>query len=114
MYAGLFTTDGVFVAGEMKVEGRGNLQKFAWHHRPGQGPLYARNFSTNSLVEPSAAGATGKAYAAVIDLGEGGKPSALLGGGHYEDQYVKTAEGWRIKRREFIPSKTTLAEPPGK
>ena len=55
---------------------------------------------------------TGKAYAAVIDIGEGGKPSALLGGGHYEDQYVKTTDGWRIKRREFIPSKTELPPAP--
>ena len=64
------------------------------------------------MIEPSAAGATGKAYAAVIELGEGGKPSTLLGGGHYEDQYVKTAGGWRIKRREFIPSKTELPPAP--
>ncbi len=108
MYADLFSADGVFVAGDMKVEGRDKLKAFAFHHRPGQGPLYVRNFSTNSLIEPSAAGATGKAYAAVIDIGESGKPSTLLGGGHYDDQYVKTAGGWRIKRREFIPSKTEL------
>ena len=91
MYADLFTTDGMFVAGDMKIGGRESLKAFAWHHRPGQGPLYVRNFSTNSLIEPSAGGATGKAYAVVLDLGENGKPSALLGGGHYEDLYEKTA-----------------------
>jgi hypothetical protein len=114
MYADLFAADGAFVAGEMKIEGRGNLKKFAWQHRPGQGPLYVRNFSTNAIIEPSAGGAVGKAYAAVMDLGEGGKPSALLGGGHYEDQYVKTADGWRIKRREFVASKTVLPTPAGR
>jgi hypothetical protein len=112
MYADLFTTDGMFVAGDMTIGGRESLKAFAWHHRPGQGPLYVRNFSTNSLIEPSADGATGKAYAVVLDLGENGKPSALLGGGHYEDLYVKTAAGWRIKRREFIPSKTELPPSP--
>jgi hypothetical protein len=25
-------------------------------------------------------------------------------GGHYEDAYVKTSNGWRFKRREFVPS----------
>jgi len=113
MYAELFTVDGAFVAGDMKIEGRDKLKAFAFGHRPGQGPLYVRNFSTNSVIEPSATGATGRAYAAVIDLGEGaGKPSTLLGGGHYEDQYVKTADGWRIKRREFIASKTELPPAP--
>ncbi len=112
MFADLFSSDGSFVVGDMKIEGRDKLKAFAFGHRPGQGPLYVRNFSTNSVIEPSAGGATGKAYAAVIDIGEGGKPSALLGGGHYEDQYVKTADGWRIKRREFIPSKTELPPAP--
>jgi hypothetical protein len=112
LYADLFAADGVFVAGDVTIVGRDKLKAFAWHHRPGQGPLYVRNFSTNSVIEPSPAGATGKAYAAVIDLGEGGKPSTLLGGGHYEDQYVKTADGWRIGRREFIPSKTELPSSP--
>jgi hypothetical protein len=41
-------------------------------------------------------------------LGEGGKPSAVGAGGHYEDRYVKTSQGWRIKRREVIPSTTEL------
>jgi len=27
-------------------------------------------------------------------------------GGHYEDIYVKTAEGWRIKSRNFFRSKS--------
>jgi hypothetical protein len=114
MFADLFSADGAFVAGDMKIEGRDKLKAFAFGHRPGQGPLYVRNFSTNSVIEPSPTGAIGKAYAAVIDLGEGGRPSALLAGGHYEDAYVKTAEGWRIKRREFIPSKTDLPPAPSR
>ena len=37
-------------------------------------------------------------------------------GGHYEDIYVKTSEGWRFRKRDFIPSKrganpTPLAPP---
>lgn len=108
MFADLFTPDGAFVSGAMTIEGRDKLKDFAYGHRPGQGPLYVRNFSTNVVIEPSADGATGKAYAVVIALGEGGKPSTLVGGGQYRDQYVKTAGGWRIKRREFIASKTEL------
>jgi hypothetical protein len=110
MYADLFAPDGSFVVGQKSFVGRENLKKFAWHHRPGQGPLYVRNFSTGALIEPSSDGATGRVYAVVFDLGEDGKPSSVLEGGHYEDVYVKTDAGWRIKRREFIYSKTELPE----
>ena len=108
LYADLFTPDGVFMSDTVKHEGREALIKFAWQHRPGQGPLYVRNYSTNPWIEASPEGATGKAYALVLDLGEDGKPNTIIGGGHYEDVYVKTAQGWRIKKRLYVPSKTQL------
>ncbi len=42
----------------------------------------------------------------VIDNGENGKASSLFLGGHYEDTYVKTADGWRIKTRRLFPPRT--------
>jgi hypothetical protein len=108
VYADLFTPDGVFMSDTVKHQGREDLKGFAWQHRPGQGPLYVRNFSTNPWIEPTAEGATGKVYALVMDLGEDGKSHQIIGGGHYEDIYVRTAQGWRIKKRQFIPSKTVL------
>ena len=104
LYAGLFTPDGTFIAGKTKLEGREKLRAFAWQHRPGQGPLYVRNFSTNATIEPSPEGARGRIYAVVLDTGENVKPNTILNGGHYEDVYVRTPDGWRIKRREFIPT----------
>ena len=104
LWAGLFTRDGTFVAGNTRLEGREKLTAFAWQHRPGQGPLYVRNFSTNASIEPSPEGATGRIYAVVLDTGENVKPNTILNGGHYEDVYVRTPDGWRIKRREFIPT----------
>jgi hypothetical protein len=111
VYADLFTPDGVLVAGADKYEGREKLKAFATHDRPGQGPLFVSHYTANPLIEPSAsgaAGATGKAYYVVLELGEGGNPSRPVAGGHYEDQYAKTSRGWRIKRREIVPSKTEL------
>ena len=108
LYADLFTPDGVFMSDTVKQEGREALTKFAWQHRPGQGPLYVRNYSTNPWIEASPEGATGKVYALVLDVGEDGKPNTIIGGGHYEDVYVKTAQGWRIKKRQYVPSKTQL------
>ena len=75
LYADLFTPDGVFVSDTVKHQGREALKKFAWQHRPGQGPLYVRNYSTNPWIEASPEGATGKVYALVLDVGENGGPN---------------------------------------
>src|SRR5690606_37711425 len=42
-----------------------------------------------------------------LRYGEAGQPNAVWGGGHYEDTYVKTADGWRFKTRRFVPSQGT-------
>ena len=61
-----------------------------------------RHFLTNVTIAPSPEGATGEQYLVVIDPPEGGKPGRLFLGGHYEDIYVKTAEGWRYKSRTLF------------
>jgi len=83
--------------------GREALQKFAV---PGRGTAYVRHFMADHLIEASPEGARGKVYLLVIDIGQDGKPTLVNMGGHYEDVYVKTAEGWRIKRRDFFRSKS--------
>lgn len=108
-YADLFTDDGVFASPQATVTGREALLKFASGHRPGQGPAYVRNFAMNMLVEPAPEGARGKVYAVVIAIGENapgqqGAESSIFTGGHFEDVYAKTANGWRFKRRQFVPS----------
>jgi hypothetical protein len=61
---------------------------------------------TNHLIESSPEGARGKVYLLVIDIAQGGKPTSVNMGGRYEDVYVKTAAGWRIKSRNFFRSKS--------
>jgi hypothetical protein len=85
------------------AKGRDALQKFAV---PGRGTGYVRHFMANHLIEASPEGARGKVYLLVIDIGQDGKPTSVNMGGHYEDVYVKTAQGWRIKTRNFYRSKS--------
>ena len=48
----------------------------------------------------------------VIDHHTDGKPSTIFLGGQYQDEYVKTPQGWRFKTRtEFRSQYTTQAEP---
>ena len=70
--------------------------------------MYPRRFIVNHVIEPTPEGAVGHAYVVEVDLpseGEklGGELTAT--GGHYDDVYEKTVDGWRFKSRQFVPSK---------
>jgi hypothetical protein len=99
-YARLYTPDAAFAG----AEGHDQLVTLA-QIQP-RGPDFVRHYLTNHVIEPTAGGAKGKEYLVVIDNGENGKPSSLFLGGHYEDTYVKTPEGWRIKTRRLLPPRS--------
>jgi hypothetical protein len=107
-YAQLYTANGVFVAKTahpVEIKGRAQLAAFAAGDLTHRGPAYVREYLTNYLVRPSRVGATGRVYVVWIEVGENGVPGAIQSGGHYEDEYVKTRDGWRIAGRTFVPSK---------
>jgi hypothetical protein len=110
VYANVFAEDAEFhgppaVPGgkPFDAKGREELRKFAV---PGRGAAYVRHFMFNHLIEPAPEGARGKVYLLVIDIAQNGKPTSINMGGHYEDVYVKTPAGWRIKSRNFFRSKS--------
>jgi len=111
LYASVFAEDGEFhgppatpdSTARFDAKGRDLLRTFAVS---GRGSAYVRHFVTNHLIEPAPEGAKGKVYLLVIDIGQDGKPTTVNMGGHYEDVYVKTPEGWKIKTRNFYRSKS--------
>lgn len=110
LYANVFTEDGEFhgppaVAGgkPFDAKGRAQLRTFAV---PGNGPNYVRHFTSNHAIEAAPEGARGTLYLLVLDIANGSKPTSVNMGGHYEDVYVRTADGWRIKSRHFFRSKS--------
>jgi hypothetical protein len=107
-YAQLFTTDGAFVtkaARPLEIKGRTQLAAFAAGDITHRGPAFVREYLTNTIIHPSRGGATARVYIVWIEVGENGNPGVIKGGGHYEDEYVKTRDGWRIGRRTFVPSR---------
>lgn len=60
---------------------------YADHYEPIPGG--SRFKSAGVAIEPSSEGALGKAY--------------LPDGGHYEDTYTRTADGWRLQSRKLVP-----------
>jgi hypothetical protein len=103
-YANLFTPDAVFSL--PRTEGRDALAKLAVAQP--HGPLYARHFITNHVIDPAQGGATGKEYLVVVDIGAPGTPGTVFLVGHYDDTYVKTAAGWRFKTRTFTTAKAGI------
>jgi hypothetical protein len=99
-YASLYTKDGLAF---LNTRGYDALAALA-REQP-RGPNYVRHYITHHLIDPSPEGATGKAYLAVLDIGEHGKPNTVFLGGHYEDTYVRTPDGWRIKTRNLRPAR---------
>jgi hypothetical protein len=112
-YANLFMPDGVFIRGESngseRVQGRESLA-FLARDTPARRrtPLTVGHFIVNHVIEPSSSGATGKAYLALMTFGNEGQNGAIVQGGHYEDEYVRTVDGWRFKSRRFFESRTSL------
>jgi len=101
-YAALFTPDGTFGT---QAKGTAQLAELAAKtNKERSGPAFARHFVTNVMIKPSPEGATGRSYLVALDISEVRKPTTILHGGHYDDVYVKTAQGWRIKSRTYVRS----------
>jgi hypothetical protein len=100
-YAGLYTSDATF------GQSTGHAQLAALGREQPQGPKYVRHYLTNHVIEPFAGQAIGKQYLVVVDVPEPearakGIPGSIFLGGHYEDVYQRTPEGWRIRTRRLF------------
>ncbi len=105
-YANLFASDGSFVSGPRgtmtgpeKLAGLVTSERFCQPGATTKGTM-SHAFS-KIVIEPSATGATGKVYLP-------GRNGAS--GGHYEDTYVKTPEGWKFKTRQYLSPKEESAQ----
>lgn len=99
MWVSLWTPDGTWTnnAGR-SYSGHAGLTEYRRTRRAELGGRTDIRHWTNSLViTPTADGATGRLYFMMMRVN--GNPPAASSAGHYDDVYVKTANGWRIKRR---------------
>lgn len=99
LWAGLFAPEGRFVqvgAGEFAGrEALSDLVRVRARETPG-----IRHLTTNISVQATAEGASGTAYAMVLRVMPG-EAVRLRNSGLYEDEYVRTADGWRFSMRRF-------------
>jgi hypothetical protein len=105
-YANTFTPDGVF----NNNNGRDALLNFARNYAKAPANLARRHWNTNLVITPTAEGANGTVYLFLLDTSA--KPPAIGVTLKYEDQLVKTAQGWRFKRRMTRPDTAPVSPKP--
>jgi uncharacterized protein (TIGR02246 family) len=91
-YASTFTPDGVF----NNNVGHDAIVKFANTFHAGLG-AHVHHWNTNLMIVPTAEGATGSVYLVLVDFAT--KPASIATSATYADELVKTAQGWRFKKR---------------
>lgn len=114
-YADLYTEDGIFVDdftdqgfaenGLVRAVGREQLARAAGGGEAGCRNVGWKDWShlmINPVITPTEYGALGRVYSVVI--GEEGPDHTQRFGG-YEDEYVKTDDGWRIRKRTHVRNK---------
>jgi len=101
-YASMFTPDGIF---NNRIGREAN--KIAIHNQQGgwvRDNRSVRHTTTNIVVTPTADGVKGSAYLLVFNVAA--VPPFVEDSGIYEDWLVKTAEGWKFKKRLYRRSPT--------
>ena len=92
-YTALYTPDGSFNT----FNGADGLRTFMKNRQAST----RRHWNSGLVIAPSAEGATGKVYLMIVDVGA--KPPVISSAARYEDRLVKTADGWRFKKRQTSP-----------
>jgi hypothetical protein len=92
-YAATFTPDGVF----NNFNGHDALVGFINDWRDKMKGTNRRHWNTNLLINSSPDGASGSVYLLLVDVSV--RPPVIGASAKYDDQLVKTPQGWRFKKR---------------
>jgi hypothetical protein len=92
-YAATFIPEGVFNA----FNGHEALVNFIHTWRDRMNGANLRHWNSNLLITGTPEGANGSVYLLLVNVGV--RPPAISAAAKYDDQLVKTAQGWRFKKR---------------
>lgn len=92
-YAATFVPDGVFNT----FNGHDALVGFIHRWRDNMKGANIRHWNTNLAITGTPEGANGAVYLLLVDVSV--RPPVITTAARYEDQLVKTPQGWRFKKR---------------
>jgi uncharacterized protein (TIGR02246 family) len=93
-YADTFTPDGVF----NNNAGREALKKFIETWVGQMKGATRQHWNTNLMITGDSKTAKGSVYLMLVDLGT--KPASIMTMAMYDDELVKTPQGWRFTKRQ--------------
>ena len=100
LWLSAFTDDAVFnVEGRPPLRGMAELEAMRVERDAGEGDRGRRHWNNGWRIVPTAEGAEARVYWIVVDVGTGTPITDRSG--YYDDKYVKTSDGWRIKERNI-------------
>ena len=107
LFVSAFADDAVFTTGpNQQVVGREALLAQRAERYQGQtGDNGRRHHNSSFVITPTAEGAKGRAYWTVFDV-SGAQPTPVVSG-YYDDVFVKTSDGWKIRSRTLHRDPTT-------
>ena len=98
VFMSAFADDAVINVGQRRIVGREEMAAYRVERHAGQtGDTGQRHWNNGWRIVPTADGAAARVYWMLVDV-SGGEPKNRASG-YYEDEYAKTADGWRIKNR---------------
>jgi hypothetical protein len=97
----MFTPDGVAQMGNTRYTGQALKDFYA--QVPKNQSAGVRHFNSTYVIVGTPEGARGSSYMMGIERKGEGKPIEVTLFGKYEDRFVKTRDGWRIKERIWTP-----------
>ena len=98
MFVSAFSEDGVIIRGNGRVQGQAALRAERAERYQGQtGDNKRRHLNSSFVITATSEGAKGRAYWILNDVS--GSEIKTVASGYYDDIYVKTANGWKIKSR---------------
>ena len=98
LFVSAFSEDGVIERANGRVEGMAALRaERAERYQGRTGDVGRRHLNGSFLITPTSGGAKGRAYWLLMDVTT--RPPTITASGFYEDSFVRTSSGWRIKHR---------------
>ncbi len=95
-YAGTFIPDGTLVRGNSSIAGQRSLAAVAAANSPG-----LHSWISNLTIAVAPGGAVGRVHVLSANVGDG--RTQVTGIGTYDDLLVRTPNGWRFKKRVYLP-----------
>lgn len=101
LFLSAFAEDAVMTRGGRDIAGMDALRADREARYQGQtGDVGRRHLNSSFLITATESGASSKAYYVLLDVTV--RPQTIVSSGYYHDEFVRTAQGWKIKHRTLF------------